>query len=376
MSTLFIDFIPAELRENKQWHVRFYVKNPATLKLQRIRININTIKSLTERRKYGRRLAAEINKKLEQGWNPLIENQTGKSFHNLYEIFDTFFVTKKRELKDQSIRAYKSDLHILTEFVKRMDPDKKMYVISFTPQIAQEFLTYMYIERKVSERRYNSILVFCKALFSWMVQNNYIAVNPFGLIKKKKEKPKKREVIPPDVRKTIILHLQKEDPRFLAFLLIEFYALLRPNEILGLRISDIDIDKQVITVAPELSKSGKFRISTIPDVLMEQLRSLGLEKYPRTWYVFSDKLCPGTRRILVKLPGRRWIKLRKDLKLKKEYQMYSLRDTGIINLLQSGISVEEAAKQADHHSLEITSRYALHANKKANEQVKTDTRAF
>ncbi len=376
MSTLFIDYIPAELRENKQWHVRFYVKNPATLKMQRIRINVNTIKSISERRKYGKRLAAEINKKLEQGWNPLMENQTGKSFHNIYEVFDTFFTTKKRELKDQSLRAYKSDLHILTEFIKKKDPDKKMYVINFTPQIAQEFLTYMYIGRHVSERRYNSILVFCKALFSWMVQNNYITVNPFGLIKKKKEKPKKREVIPENIREQIRIHLSKEDPRFLTFLLIEFYALLRPNEILGLKVSDIDLARQVITVPPELSKSGKFRISTIPDVLMEHIKALELEKYPKTMYVFSDKLSPGMHRLQVKNPGRKWIKLRKDLKLKKEYQMYSLRDTGIINLLQSGVSVEEAAKQADHHSLAITSVYALHANKSANSQIKQKTIGF
>ncbi len=70
-----------------------------------------------------------------------------------------------------------------------------------------------------------------------------------------------------------------------------------------------------------------------------------------------------------KYAGRRWLQLRKDLKLKPEYHMYSLRDTGIIQMLRDGISPDEVAKHAGHSSLEITSIYALHANKTANSQI-------
>ncbi|MCP4178429.1 MAG: hypothetical protein GY756_11740 [bacterium] len=56
--------------------------------------------------------------------------------------------------------------------------------------------------------------------------------------------------------------------------------------------------------------------------------------------------------------------------------MYSLRDTGIIQMLNDGISIEEVAKQADHHSLEITSKYALHANKEASEKIKNRSSKF
>jgi integrase len=173
-----------------------------------------------------------------------------------------------------------------------------------------------------------------------------------------------------ETMQTIIKHLKIHNQGYLCFLMIEYYSLLRPNEILGLKISDIDLENSVITVKAEVSKNGKIRIATIPDVMKELIIGLCLHKYPKNMYVFSDKLLPGNKRQTVKYCGRIWIALRKTLKLKKEYQMYSLRDMGIINLLQSGISPEEVAKQADHYSLEITSRYAIHANKKANEQVK------
>ncbi len=67
--------------------------------------------------------------------------------------------------------------------------------------------------------------------------------------------------------------------------------------------------------------------------------------------------------------GKLWVKLRKDLDLPMEYQLYSLRDSGIVQLLNNGVAMQEVSKQADHSSLEITSKYAIHANKKASAQI-------
>ncbi len=94
MSTIFLDYLPAELRENKEWHVRYYVKNPSTNKLHVKKVKINRIKKITERRKYGKKLAVEINKKLETGWNPFLEHEAAKSFTNIFEVFETFMQIK------------------------------------------------------------------------------------------------------------------------------------------------------------------------------------------------------------------------------------------------------------------------------------------
>ena len=49
MSAIFIDYLPAQLRENKIWYVEYYVKNPATGTLQRKCNKINRIDSIRER---------------------------------------------------------------------------------------------------------------------------------------------------------------------------------------------------------------------------------------------------------------------------------------------------------------------------------------
>jgi len=376
MPTIFIDYLPAELRENKEWYVRFYVINPATGKLHLKKIKINRIKSVKERRKYGKRLVSKVNRKLEEGWNPFFEQEASKSYHNIYQVFDAYINVKSKELREQSMRSYRSNMNILKKFLKKEDPEKKMYALSFTRKTANDFMNYMYLDRNVSERRFNTLVMFGKILFAWMMQYSYVKANPFDGIKKKKEKVKKREIIPVSVRNEIRGYLEKNDYEFLVFLMLEFYALLRPNEILNLKISDIDIKKQVISVNSKIAKNGKFRLVTIPDVLTDYLLKLKLHLYSDSLYVFSDKMKPGKILKQTKYAGRRWLKLRKALNLKQEYQMYSLRDTGIINLLQSGVSPEEVAKQAGHSDLSITSIYALHANKNANEQIKRKSKKF
>jgi len=376
MSKIFINYLPAELKENKEWYVRYYALNPSSNKLEIKKIRINRIKSIKERRKYGKKLVVEINKKLEGGWNPFVEQSSSKGYHNIYKAFDTFLNVKIKELRPQSIRTYKSNLKLFKEFLIKTDTEEKMFALSFSNGNALQFMNYMYLERNVSERRYNGMLLFCRILFNWMQQYGYVKANPFDTLKKKKEKQKTREVIPYNIRAEIKEFLQEESIEFLAILMIEFHALLRPNEILNLKISDIDLNNQTIQVQPQNAKNGKFRLSTIPDVLVEYIKQLKLEKYNSELYAFSNDLKPGKIVKNVRFTGKRWASMRKKLGFKKEYQMYSLRDTGIINLIQSGVSLEVVAKQAGHADLTITSRYALHADKSANEQIKNKSKEF
>jgi integrase len=369
MFTSYLDYVPAELRENKEWYIEFYAKDPSSGTLKRKRVKVNRVKSVSERRRYAKRMAHEINMKLAKGWSPFMEVSAPKSFYNIYDVFENFLNVKKKELREQSMNAYSSNINMIVNFLSVSDKEKQMYVAAFGKDTATEFLNHMYIDRNVGERRYNNILTFCNILFNWMNVYGYISFNPFEGLKKKREKTKARKVIPPYVRSDIEKLLNIEDKRFLTFLFLEFYALLRPNEILGLRVSDIDADRQVIKVREEVSKSNRMRLVTIPNVLLSFIRDLNLEKYKQDMFVFSQDMIPGYIQKTTRYARTRWEKLQRNLKLPDYFQMYSLRDSGIIYLLQSGVSVDEVAKQAGHNSLSITSRYALHANTKASIQL-------
>ena len=90
--------------------------------------------------------------------------------------------------------------------------------------------------------------------------------------------------------------------------------------------------------------------------IVSLMRQLGTLRAPKDWYIFSNRLRPGT----VKLDSRafrdRWARLRKRLGISKEYQFYSLKDSGIRDLANSaGIVI--ARDQARHSSIAVTNKY-------------------
>ena len=56
------------------------------------------------------------------------------------------------------------------------------------------------------------------------------------------------------------------------------------------------------------------------------------------------------------------MRLLAELGLPDTMQLYSFRDTGITDLLRSGLDPITVMHHADHHSLEITTRYANHVD--------------
>ena len=57
-----------------------------------------------------------------------------------------------------------------------------------------------------------------------------------------------------------------------------------------------------------------------------------------------------------------WDRMRTDLGLPSEMQLYSLRDTGINSMLRAGLDPLSVMQAADHHDLSMTTRYANHAD--------------
>jgi integrase len=57
-------------------------------------------------------------------------------------------------------------------------------------------------------------------------------------------------------------------------------------------------------------------------------------------------------------------------------KFYSLRDSGIIQMLEQGISAEYVRQQADHSSLDMTTIYSKHARPEGIEQIKHKIKGF
>ncbi|MDR1627650.1 MAG: hypothetical protein LBR79_02610, partial [Oscillospiraceae bacterium] len=89
-------------------------------------------------------------------------------------------------------------------------------------------------------------------------------------------------------------------------------------------------------------------------------KNLNIEQYPKDFYLIGTGYKPSKNIIAHTRFGKDWAKVRYALKLPNEMQLYSFRDSGIFDMLKSGIDDLSVMQHADHHSLEMTTRYANH----------------
>ncbi|MBA7568855.1 Tyrosine recombinase XerC [subsurface metagenome] len=365
----FIDFIPAELHEGKIWYINYYVKHPATGELVRKQVKCNRIKSITERRKYGKMVAQEINARLRIGWNPFLEQEAPKGFHKLKETLYTFInycklAVRNNELRPDTTRSYISYINILIDWLCDCGQED-MFIINFNKDLAKKYLNYSYINKGIKPSTYNNYLVNYRRIFNWLKENDYTKVNPFEDIPKKKTGYKIRvQYIDQKIRTSITVHLEKNNYRFMVCCLLAYHCLIRPKEITYIKVGDIDLQDQQIIIHATVSKNKQERYATIPNAMLKYLQCLNLEKENPNHYLFSKGLKPGLERLNPRRIAKYWDKLRCDIGLPKEYQFYSLRDSGIIQKIKDNIPIDEVMYQADHHSLETTNIYVRIANPK------------
>jgi integrase len=109
-----------------------------------------------------------------------------------------------------------------------------------------------------------------------------------------------------------------------------------------------------------IAKNHNTRFAAINSEIVNSLKTLNLERYPLNYYLFGTNLEPSKTRAGNGRFGEEWQKMKKRLKLPTEMQMYSLRDTGIYDMLKSGIDDLSVMQHADHSSLEMTTLYGNH----------------
>jgi integrase len=366
------EFSPAEYYPGKDSYVAYYVLNPNIGKLQRVKIRVNSI-SDKERKRYAAQLVHDLNKKLYSGWNPLKKVQLN-SGTKLKQAVKNWHEAKIRELRINSMRSYSS---LSSNFMKWVtDHGLDITVREFESTYAVRYMSE--IASTHSVRTFNSYLSCIKAMFNWMIENEYCSVNPFGKIKKKKAQEKSRQVIDENSRRQIDNWLKAKNPSLHFAANLVYYCLIRPNELTFLKRTHFD-DGSVF-VSPEASKNGRGDRIVIPDAAAAVIKMYLVKFGSRdNDYLFSSAktLGPGKIKMDSRCFAKHWNKMKKALDLPESFQFYSLKDTGIVQMLSDGVPPNEVMIQARHSDLKTTTEYLKHV-RNANSQhfLRTKTTAF
>ena len=219
-----------------------------------------------------------------------------------------------------------------------------------------QFLEWVFIDRGVSPRTHNNYRTWCLSFCKWLRQQHYISGDPLLDVPPLKEPPKVRQPLPPSELKRVRDYLNERNRHFLLAVMMEYYCFIRPDELSNIRIGDIDAKAHAIYVRAEISKNGKAEMVGLNNAELSLMRELHVLRSPKDWYLFSVRCRPGATKLHSRMFRDRWARLRKRLDLPKEYQFYSLKDSGIRDLANAeGIVI--ARDQARHSSVAVTNKY-------------------
>lgn len=219
-----------------------------------------------------------------------------------------------------------------------------------------QFLDYVFLDRGVSPRTHNNYRTWLRSFISWLRRQHLLEGDPLDGVPPMREPGKIRQPLPTAMLRQIREHLTAHDRHFLLAVMLEYYTFIRPGELSELRIGDIDVKRHAIHVRASITKNGKAEMVGLNTAIVALMRELGTLRAPKDMYIFSSRLRPGT----VKLDSRafrdRWSRLRRRLGIPRDYQFYSLKDSGIRDLANSaGIVI--ARDQARHSSIAVTNKY-------------------
>lgn len=355
-----LGYVPAELHLGAITYIDYYVREPITSGKKRIRIKLNHIAGRVARRSYGRQLVNEINLKLSRGWNPLVVSETTQSWYTMEQVLEHFMAVKQRDTNHSSPKTYTSFTNIFRRWCRREGVLNKG-VTQFTRSHALRFLDHLLDERKVGDNTYNNYMLRASIFFIWAIDREYRTDNPFKGIRRKRKAEKFRTLISEEERAQCLNWFERYDPPMVLVCLFVFHTLLRPrSELMRIRIKDLDLVNGVINVSGSDSKGRRIRRPAIPDVMMPFLKASPIMAAKSHEYVVGRGLLPGPVHSGHNTTGNRWNAMRDALGWPADKTLYSLRDSGIVQLIADGIDLTHVMQQAGHRDIATTNIYVQH----------------
>lgn len=354
--------------------VEYFIVDPLTEKMQRKRIKLTRLVSRMPNKRQrllaAQQVADNLNAKLRGGWSPLHATEDSRLYTPLAILREKFLTAKGAEgCRATTLTQYGS----ITDIWLRWCEDNGLadrYSGTFLRPMAVRYMDDVLAQGN-RHRSYNNTLKVMRAFFQWSVEHCYAKENPFAGLKTLKKEPKIRTLVPAEARKKVAAHYAATRPAMNIVCQLVYSSAIRPAEILKIQLKHIHLDRHYIVIPADNVKNHKERCATLTPSL-DGLLSPILAKYKNIdLYLFgkNENLDPDTVPVNKSYFQKSWERMRNATGLPKEMQLYSLRDTGLTDLLHAGLDQLTVQHHADHSSLAIQKIYTDHYDPGLNERI-------
>lgn len=366
---------PPIFHQASECYVSFMAFDPSVGRLRKKKIMLDHIKGKRNQKVYGEALIRRLTEKLMQGWNPwieLVQPLEYTSFREVCEKYKDYLVklVNEHHMREESLASYTSRVNTFMGWVEQKEVSL-FYTYQFDKHIVGQFLDYVFVERNNTVQTRNNYLAWLRTFSKYLLERGYISIDPtqsFGRVSSRQVKS--RDVIPDEVLKDIHAYLEEKNKHYLLACYILHYLFVRPHEMSFLRIGDFSISKHTLRLHGDQTKNHNDAVVTLPAHVLNLMLELGVFNYPSHYYLFSNDFRPGEEWRSEKMYRDYWLHhLRKDLGFSSRYKFYSLKDTGITNMLRANTDILSVRDQARHSSILITDIYTPKDIKDANKLI-------
>lgn len=361
------------------WYISFYAFDPASAQMKRKRVRISPkFKKVSERRQYANDLLERISQELQKGWNPWVQFSAPEQYATWQEVCDAYrhYIAKCKAddiLRERTWKGYVSFLDNLRRW-NDSQPKPIAYAFQCDQKFLNRFVDWLWLDKGLCVKTRDNYVAWLHTFGRYLVSHSYADTDPAAALQcigSKFSSKKNRTIIPADQMLRLKDWCDKNNKHFLLACYVLYYCFIRPNEMSYIQIKHISVAKGTVFVPDYSSKNRKDGTVTVPDVVVKLMIDLDVFSHPGDDYLFSKSLLPGPEHHSSKQFTDFWSTyVRKALKFPSEYKFYSLKDTGITDMIKDRTDLLSVRNQARHHSLLMTDIYTPHDIEEANDVIK------
>ena len=345
-----------KLHKGKKWYVDFYANEPVTNEMKRKKYFIDMDLSVADRYKRAAEIITTLSKKLFEGWNPWVEVLETRGYTLFTDVLERYLEYVERKDRKKTRESYRSRAKILLDYIKTRTQNPIKFAYQFDSSFCNDFLDWVYLDRENGPRTYNNYRGWLFGFAEFLIARKHIKSNPVEHIKVMREEQKFRKDLTPMMLKELSEHLYHTDKPYLLACFMQYYTLIRPNELSHLRIQDFSVAKQTVFVSGAFSKNRRDAEVGLNADILKLMLDLNVFNYPDQYYLFGTNFLPCETKSDPDIFNKRWKKVREELQWSECYQFYSLKDSGIRDLAnEKGVVV--ARDQARHSDITTTNKY-------------------
>ena len=355
---------------SKRWYVHYHIETaPGSGKFNRVQEfgegypfgSINSLHTKKERYEAAKRVRDDLNELLASGWRPgeelpaALQQELDLPLTVIEAFAQAADQLKAEGLKPGTLTMYESVTSRFLSWLDAKHPDLQLK--DLTRRHIKDYLSG--VRKKWSDKTHNNhrsaIARYLRAITEEL---ELIEINPADSVRciTIRDSELYNILTEEELTKVATWCQERGEQQYWLFLQLILYMYLRPGELRLMRVRHINLKKRQITLEAEISKNDRAEPVYIPEFLAAELGQW-IRGACRDHFVFTTDHRPGQKHVGVNYFRKRWLKIRRDLKLDKELKQYGMKHTGGVMLYEQTKDLLLVSGQMRHKDLNTTKRY-------------------